>query len=149
DRALADRQGVLRGDLTFDLALDPDRTLERELPDHAASLPQEGTAPAAADVLGHGATPLPIPRSDVAHARRAGRADGGRQQRASIVSLSIFPEYRHRVLRARSQPGRRARAPPSGPRGLLAPPRARCQNARAPVSGPRNRVVSRSSSASE
>src|SRR4029077_17857903 len=68
DRALADRQCVLRGDLTLDLALDANRPLEGELPDHAASLPQECVAPAAPDVLGHGslpreALPPPPPRS--------------------------------------------------------------------------------------
>src|SRR5215471_3628984 len=121
DGALSDRQRLLRGDLTLDLALDANGPFERELPDHAAPLPQERIA-STADVLGHGSTPLPIPRSDVAHTRRAGRADGGRQQRSSIVSLSILPEYRHRLLRAGFDPERGARAPADGPRGLLAPP---------------------------
>src|SRR5262249_7568069 len=148
DRALSDRQRVLRGDLTLDLALDADGPFERELPNHAASLPQERIAPTA-DVLGHGSTPLPIPRSDVADTRPAGRADGGRQQRTPIVSLSILPEYGHRLLRAFFEPEHSARAPAAGPRGLLAPPRARCQNARSVMLEPRSRVVRRSSSASE
>src|SRR5262249_8826412 len=84
------------------------------------------TAPAPPEVAGPASTPLPTPRPAVPHARRAGRADGGRQHRPPIVSLSILPEYRHRLLRACSEPERGARAPATGPRGLLAPPRARC-----------------------
>src|SRR5262245_19548461 len=114
DGALSDRQRLLRGDLTLDLALDANGPFERELPDHAAPLPQERIA-STADVLGHGSTPLPIPRSDVAYTRRAGRADGGRQQRTPIVSLSILPEYRHRLLRACFEPEHGARAPAAGP----------------------------------
>src|SRR5262249_765139 len=141
-------EGLRRGDPPLALALEATGPFERELPAHAAPLPQERIA-STADVLGHGSPPPPIPRSDVAYTRRAGRADGGRQQRTSIVSLSILPEYRHRLLRACFEPEHGARAPAAGPGGLLAPPRARCQNARSVMLEPRSCAVRRSSSASE
>src|SRR5262249_60700227 len=128
------------------LALPPDTTRpsDRELHPHAAPPPHEGIAPPA-ESLGHGSPLPPIPRSTVAHPRRAGRADGGRQQRTPIVSLSILPEYRHRLLRACFEPEHGARAPAAGPRGLLAPPRARCQNARSGTLEPRSSLLRRSS----
>src|SRR5215813_425930 len=93
--ALADRERVLGSDLAFDVPFDSDRALECELADDTAPLPQEGVAPAA-DVIGHDSTPLPL-RGAAASSRGSGCAEGGRQQRTPIISLSILPEYRHRM----------------------------------------------------